>query len=139
MRQQSLFPVTLRLNAEDYLTVLEQPDLTQRLGFDIRAFGDDTVVVSALPEEYGTSEEQVAAAVNELAAALRDDTSLEDQSHLLAAKMAVSAAASGAGPLNADEAQLLVDRLFACREPRLTPDGRRCLAILTLEELEKKL
>ena len=138
-RQQSLFPVTVQLSAEDYLAVLEQPDLTARLGFDIQDFGADTVVVNALPEGYDTGEESVRRSIDDLVAALKDDTSLEDQHHLLAAKMAGSAAASGLGSLNATEAQLLVDQLFACREPKLTPDGRRCLTILTLEELEKKL
>ena len=139
VRQQSLFPVTVQLSAEDYLAVLEQPDLTARLGFDIQDFGANTVVVNALPEGYDTSEESVRRSIDDLVAALKDDTSLEDQHHLLAAKMAGSAAASGLGSLNASEAQLLVDQLFACREPKLTPDGRRCLTILTLEELEKKL
>ena len=137
--QQSLFPVTLQLSAEDFLTVLEQPSLVASLGFDIREFGGNTVVVSALPEGFGTGEESVRQAVDDLVAALRDDTSLEDQSHLLAFRMAASAAASGMGSLNADDAQLLVDQLFACREPGLTPDGRKCFVLLTFEELEKKL
>ena len=139
VRQQSLFPVTVRLSPEDYLTLLEQPDLTARLGFDIQDFGGNTVVVNALPEGYPADEEQVRRCIDELVAALKDDSSLEDQHHLLAASMAASAAACGAGSLNAAEAQSLVDRLFACREPKLTPDGRRCLAIVTFEELEKKL
>jgi len=139
VRQQSLFPVTVKLSAEDYLAVLEQPDLVARLGFDIQDFGANTVVVNALPEGYDTGEESVRRSIDDLIAALKDDTSLEDQHHLLAAKMAGSAAASGPGSLHATEAQLLVDQLFACREPKLTPDGRRCLTILTLEELEKKL
>ena len=139
VRQQSLFPVTVQLSAEDYLAVLEQPDLVARLGFDIQDFGANTVVVNALPEGYDTGEESVRRSIDDLIAALKDDTSLEDQHHLLAAKMAGSAAASGPGSLHATEAQLLVDQLFACREPKLTPDGRRCLTILTLEELEKKL
>ena len=139
VRQQTLFPVTLQLDAEDYLTLLEQPDLTIRLGYDIQDFGGNTVVVNALPEGFQPGEESVRKSVDDLVAALRDDSSLEDQSHLLASRMAASAAASDAGNLNADEAQLLVDQLFACREPNLTPDGRRCLTILTFEELEKKL
>lgn len=137
--QQTLFPVTVRLSAEDYLTVLEQPDLTARLGFDIQDFGSNTVVVNALPEGYPVDEAQVRACIDELVAALRDDTSLEDQHHLLAAKMAASAAAGSPGSLRNDEAQLLVDQLFACREPALTPDGRRCMTIITFEDLEKKL
>ncbi|MBQ1707998.1 MAG: hypothetical protein II026_02910, partial [Bacteroidales bacterium] len=139
VRQQTLFPVTVRLSAEDYLAVLEQPDLTARLGFDIQDFGGNTVVVNALPEGYPVDEEQVRTCIDSLVAALKDDSSLEDQNHLLAARMAASAAASGGGSLRADEAQLLVDQLFACREPNLTPDGRRCMTILTTEELEKKL
>jgi len=139
VRQQSLFPVTVPLSAEDYLTVLEQPDLTARLGFDIQDFGANTVVVNAVPEGYDPGEESVRRCIDELVAALKDDTSLDDQKHLLAAKMAASAAACNPGNLSLSEAQLLVDRLFACREPKLTPDGRRCMTILTLEELENKL
>ena len=139
VRQQTLFPVTVQLSAEDYLALLEQPDLLIRLGFDIQDFGGNTVVVNALPEGYPVDEAEVRTAIDDLVAALKDDTSLEDQRHLLAAKMAVSAAAGDPGPLNREEAQLLVDRLFACREPRLTPDGRRCTTLITFEELEKKL
>ena len=139
VRQQSLFPVTVQLSAEDCLTLLGQPDLLASLGFDIQDFGGNTVVVNALPEGYPTSDEEVRRCIDQLIAALRDDTSLEDQHHLMAASMAASAAACGAESLNATEAQLLVDRLFACREPKLTPDGRRTLTLITLEELEKKL
>ena len=139
VRQQSLFPVTVKLNAEDYLAVLEQPDLTARLGFDIQDFGSNTIVVNALPEGFGCTEESVRRSIDDLVAALKDDTSLDDQKHLLAARMAASAAACDPGSLHPEQAQLLVDQLFACREPKLTPDGRRCLTIITLEDLEKKI
>ena len=139
VRQQTLFPVTVRLSAEDYLAVLEQPDLTARLGFDIQDFGGNTVVVNALPEGYPSEEEHVRSCIDSLAAALKDDSSLEDQHHLLAAKMAASAAACTPAAFRTSEAQLLVDQLFACREPKLTPDGRKCMTIITFEDLEKKL
>ena len=139
VRQQSLFPVSVTLSAEDYLTVLEQPELVARLGFDIQDFGTNTVVVNALPEGFGSDDASARRGIDDLVAALRDDTSLQDQAHLLASRMAASAAACDPGSLHTDQAQLLVDKLFACREPNLTPDGRRCLTILTLEELEKKI
>lgn len=139
VRQQSLFPVTVALSAEDYLAVLEQPDLTASLGFDIQDFGANTIVVNALPEGFGSGEESVRRGVDDLIAALKDDSSLEDEKQLLARRMAASAAAGDPGSLHPEQAQLLVDQLFACREPKLTPDGRRCLTILTFEDLEKKL
>ena len=139
VRQQSLFPVTVKLNTEDYLAVLEQPDLTARLGFDIQDFGSNTIVVNALPEGFSCAEESVRRSIDDLIAALKDDTSLDDQKHLLATRMAASAAACDPGSLHPEQAQLLVDQLFACREPNLTPDGRKCLTIITFEDLEKKL
>ena len=139
IRQQSLFPVTVRLSAEDFLALFEQPELPARLGFDIQDFGGDTVVVNALPEGYPEDEQQVRAALDDLIAVLKDETSPEDPHHLLAAKMAVSAALGDPGRLDGAGAQLLVDQLFACREPQLTPDGRRCMTIVTFEDLEKKL
>ena len=93
----------------------------------------------ALPEGFGSDEASARRGIDDLVAALRDDTSLQDQAHVLASRMAASAAACDPGSLHTDQAQLLVDKLFACREPNLTPDGRRCLTILTLEELEKKI
>ena len=54
-----MFPVSVKLSAEDCLTLLEQPDLLARLGFDIQDFGGNTVVVNALPEGYPASEEAV--------------------------------------------------------------------------------
>lgn len=139
VRQQSLFPVTVALSAEDYLAVLEQPDLTASLGFDIQDFGANTIVVNALPEGFGSGEACVRQGIDDLIAALKDDSSLDDEKQLLARRMAASAAASDPGSLHPEQAQLLVDQLFACREPKLTPDGRKCLAILTFEDLEKKL
>ncbi len=136
---QTLFPLTFTLSAEDHMTLLEQPDLLESLGFDIRDFGGTSVVVHGLPEGYSAGEESVRRCLDELISALRDDTSLDDHSSHMAAKMAESAAKSGHGAMNPEEAQLLVDQLFACREPGLTPGGRRCTAMITLEELEKKL
>jgi len=135
--QQTLFPVTIQLSAEDHITLLEQPDLLEKMGFDIRDFGSDSIVVYGLPEGYSSSEYDVRRCIDDLVAALRDDTAMDDYRHTLAAKMAESAAASGIAEFKRSEAQLLVDKLFACREPSTTPDGHKCMAIVSLEELDK--
>lgn len=137
--QQTLFPVTVNLTPEDHITLLEQPDLLSKLGFDIRDFGGNSVVVYGLPENYPTDEAAVRSSIDELIAALKDDTATDDTRTLLAAKMAESAAKRTAEPAGHEAAQLLVDSLFACREPNLTADGRRCITILTTEEIDKRL
>lgn len=137
--QQTLFPVTIDLSPEDHLALLQQPDLLAGLGFDIRDFGGNSVVVYALPEDYSTDEAAVRSSINELISALKDDTATDDTRHLLAARMAESAARHSAEPCGREAAQLLVDTLFACHEPNLTPDGRKCVTIITLEELDKRI
>lgn len=137
--QQTLFPVTIKLSGEDCITLLEQPDLVQKFGFDIRDFGDNTVVVYGVPDGCPTSDEGVRRSVDNLIAGLSDNTSLADFRHIVAVKMAESAASSAAISVNQAEAQSLVDQLLVCRQPRLSPDGKPCAVILTLEELEKLL
>ncbi|MBQ0024590.1 MAG: DNA mismatch repair endonuclease MutL [Bacteroidales bacterium] len=137
--QQTLFPQTIELSTEDYITLMEQPDLLERLGFDIRDFGQGSVVVYGLPDGYSADSKSIRESIDSLVAALRDDTSLDDTNHLMAARMAERAAACGSEELNCETAQMLVDKLFACREPNLSPDGHRCVAIITIEEIEKKL
>ena len=139
VREQTLFPVTVSLSAEDHLSLLSQADLLPRLGFDIRDFGGNSVVVYGLPEGYPTGEDAVKECIAELVAALGDDSALDDTKRLVAAKMAESAAKRTAEPSGSEAAQTLVDTLFACREPNLTADGRRCVTILTTEELDKRL
>lgn len=137
--QQTLFPVTIKLSGEDCVTLLEQPDLVQKFGFDIRDFGDNTVVVYGVPDGCPTSEEGVKRSIDNLIAGLSDNSSLADFRHIVAVKMAESAAASAVLSANQADAQSLVDQLLACREPRLSPDGKPCATILTLEEIEKLL
>ena len=138
--QQTLFPQTVKLSREDYLTVLEQPEMTARLGFDVRDFGNDTVVVYGLPDGFPSSEESMKGNIEALIEALADDEEpAMDSRNFMAAKMARRAAGSSCERMNSENAQMLIDKLFACREPNLTPDGRRCTSILTFEELEKKL
>lgn len=137
--QQTLFPQTLKLSGEDFLTLMEQPDLVANLGFDIRDFGDSTIVIYALPDGYSTDPESVKKEIDSLIATLKDDMPMDDSCQKMAAKLAQNAASCGMERLNGETAQLLVDKLFACMEPNMTPDGRRCTTIVTLEDLEKKL
>jgi DNA mismatch repair protein MutL len=49
--QQTLFPETIELEPSDYLMTLELIDDLQALGFDIRDFGSNTVVMNGCPAD----------------------------------------------------------------------------------------
>ena len=137
--QQTLFPVTLQRTPDEVLTLEEEAATLTDLGFDIRSLGGGTLVVNALPEGYPADPEGVAKAIDELIAALRDDTLSDDYRTFLAGKMARSAAAAGNAPLSRQGAQDLLAQLFQCRQSQRTADGRKVSVLITLEDLDKQL
>ncbi len=137
--QQTLFPVSLQRTPDEVLTLEEEAATLTDLGFDIRSLGGGTLVVNALPEGYPTDPEGVAKAIDELIAALRDETLSDDYRTFLAGKMARSAAAAGAATLTRQGAQDLLSQLFQCRQSQRTADGRKVSVLLTLEDLDKLL
>lgn len=137
--QRTLFPQTVKLSAEDCLALTEKSETVAQLGFDIRDFGGGSVVVYGVPEGFEIDESGVAGSIDALIAALCDETQIDDYRHSVAVKLAESAAATGRKSLNHTEAQLLVDSLFACREPNLSPSGHRCVTIISTDDLDKLL
>jgi len=53
--------------------------------------------------------------------------------------MAKAAAIGYNRNLSAFEMQELVDKLFACNHPNFSPDGKKVLTIIEMDELDKKL
>jgi DNA mismatch repair protein MutL len=49
--QRTLFPETISLNQADYLILCEIIDDLQGIGFDIRDFGSNTIVLAGYPDD----------------------------------------------------------------------------------------
>jgi len=69
-RQGLLTPLTVELAPAAVAALAEAPELVERLGFEVDAFGDDAVLVRAIPAEI--SGQDVGELVTELAAALAE-------------------------------------------------------------------
>ena len=142
LTQQTLFPRSIDLQSEDYLTLTEHLDELSKLGFDIRDFGSNSVAVYGVPQGYSVAEGDTVALVDSLVASLKEQTFSADfaeYGEALARKLTISAARSHTGPISNAQAQILVDELFDCKEPGLTPDGRKCMSVITVKDLEKYL
>lgn len=139
LTQQSLFPQTIKLSSDDYLTVISELDKVAGLGFDIRDFGNNSIVVYGLPIDFSAEENAVKESIDTLIHSLKEEDVLTDNKAKYAADLAKQAARNSQKTMSSNEAQMLVDQLFACRESSITPDGRKCMSIITTEELDKKL
>ena len=141
---QVLFPCVIQLSPEKYSLLTENREQLRLLGFDIEPQEGNTISVNGLPEEFGSDESSVRTAIDNLLASLMETGSIDliraDNREAMARRLAGAAAASaGNGRLSADEARLLVDTLFSCAEPETSPGGKRCMSVLTEEDIERIL
>ena len=141
---QVLFPCVLQLTPERFSLLTEDREQLLQLGFDISPADGTSVSVNGLPEGFGTDEDAVRASVDDLLSILLETGSTDlmkaDRREAMARRLASAAATSaGNGRLSADEARLLVDTLFSCAEPETSPGGKRCMSVLTEEDIERIL
>jgi DNA mismatch repair protein MutL len=134
--QQSLFPETVTLNAADYQVCLEMMESLEQVGFDIRDFGNRSIVIHGFPSEM-----KPAGAGDTIELMIEQYKSLqglnqsEQAERICRAAAKVSAIQYGM-QLSEAEMQELIDQLFACENPNHTPSGKLIVKIIGLEELD---
>jgi DNA mismatch repair protein MutL len=132
--QQKLFPKAITLNTTDESILREIMPEIKALGFDVNEFGKNTFVVNGVPAEMQYNNEQDL--ILDLISNYKNNRSLADSKHELIAKILAKKAAIKAGTVLAiDEMNRIVDELFACNEPKYSPDGKACLLTLSMAEL----
>ena len=138
--QTALFPVQVQVGAQQRLLFEESAPLLAQLGFDIAPFGNDTVVVNGVPEGYSCEPGKVEQLVSDLVYILSEDREAlpEMMQQRLAEKFATLGASHADPPASPQDAQRLIDTLFACDNAELTPGGRRIVSIVPLGDIDKR-
>ncbi|MEZ5072720.1 MAG: DNA mismatch repair endonuclease MutL [Bacteroidales bacterium] len=139
LAQESLFPESIQLNAADYQLCLEMLDSLGDMGFDIRDFGNNCLVIHGVPA--GTGPVEGARILDEFIAQFKSlEGDLKQGRHEKVALAAARAAAIAHGKSLSDmEMRELVDQLFACRNPHHSPAGKPIVHILPVEDLDQLL
>lgn len=140
LAQQSLFPETVKLNAADYQVCLDMMKDLEHLGFDIRDFGGESVVIHGMPAEMNVSGK---GAVETLEMMIEQFKTLKGELEMafperIARSTARSSAISYGQQLSDQEMQELTDQLFACENPNYSPSGKLIVRIMDLDELDNQ-
>jgi DNA mismatch repair protein MutL len=136
--QQLLFPVSLDLTSGQLLAFEQFKETFARLGFEIKMFSGNTIVIEGLPAAAGDRVEGgrlVLSILEELC--LNPEASVQPAERL-ARSFACHAAIKAGQPLTQEEMNRLIDRLFATTTPYLDPHGRPAVIKFTIEELERR-
>jgi DNA mismatch repair protein MutL len=133
--QQSLFPQSVTLNSGDFELLKELlPDI-RALGFDIREFGKNTVVVEGVPADLNSASETEI--LEQLLEGFKNNQSVLklDKRDSLARSLARNAATKAGTKMSLEEMNLLIDQLFACQMPNLALNGKLVITTFTINEL----
>jgi DNA mismatch repair protein MutL len=136
--QQSLFPQSVTLNSADFELLRELlPDI-KALGFDIREFGRNTVVVDGIPADITNANEHEL--LEQLLEGFKNNLAVLklDRRDNLARSLARNAALKAGVKLSMEEMNQLVDQLFACQMPNLALNGKPVISTFTLNELAER-
>ncbi len=137
--QTLLFPEQFSLAENDTQLLLEILNEIIELGFDICEFGKNTFVVNAIPVDVPENE-NIPALIESLLENFNNNQAelkIDIQTNIcrsLARKVAIKHGKS----LSDIEMNAIVDSLFACQIPNLTPSGKPTLIIIDAEELSGK-
>lgn len=138
LSQQLLPAKVLHLDSIEHTTVMNHLELFQQTGFDIEDFGDDSIVVRAMPDDIMGVDPQLL--FDELLNALTEDIgkiSIDFFVEKLSG-MACKAAIKGNTEITTMEADALIDEMLTLDNPYNCPHGRPTMISLTKTEIERK-
>ena len=136
--QQLLFPKTIEIDPARFVILKEINPYLTKLGFAIKFFSKNTIVIEGVPEDVkkGSEEKVILEILEEYSANLREKK-LEEREYL-AKSYSCKAAIKAGDYLSEREMRLLIDQLFATTMPYVCPHGRPVVVKISLEEFDRR-
>ncbi len=138
--QRLLFPITLKLGKAELAQVEALGGLLSQTGFEVEAFGDDTIIVHAVPDPhpYFDAERCLREMIADFAQGSELVRAARNQHERIASTFACKGSIKAGQRLSPEEMQELFDALFATELPYHDVHGRPTVVRLTKAELERK-
>jgi len=136
--QQLLFPLNLYFSSSEINLITELQLSLVNTGFVFEEINEDSVVISGLP--VNVSESEVSILLEQLLSDLQDGIpeSSFSQNDSIAKSMAKSLAVKTGTYLTEKEQENLLNGLFACKEPNVSPFHKPTFITMRVEDLDKK-
>jgi DNA mismatch repair protein MutL len=136
--QQLLFPLQLRFSNNEMKLITELQLSLENTGFIFEFFETDAIHISGIP--INTSESDVSIVLEHLIKDLEDGIpeSSFSQNDTIAKSMAKSLAVKNGIYLTEKEQENLVNNLFACKEPNVSPFQKPTFITMRVEDIDKR-
>ena len=136
--QQLLFPLQLHFSPQDIVIINQLKNDLEHTGFVFSSVKEEFVDITGVP--VGVPESEVTIILEQLISDVENEVpdSNFSATDLLAKSMAKSLAIKTGQSLQKDEQEHLVNKLFACKEPNVSPTNRTTFITMSVDELDKK-
>ncbi len=136
--QQLLFPLELHFSNQDMVIIKQLKDDLQHTGFVFSNVKEESIEITGVP--VSVPESEVSIILEQLISDVENEVpdSNFSATDLLAKSMAKSLAIKTGQSLKKDEQEHLVNKLFACKEPNVSPTNRVTFITMSVDELDKK-
>jgi DNA mismatch repair protein MutL len=136
--QQLLFPVTFSFSTSEIALLKEVKESLENIGFMFSDINEDTIELSGIPSNISESELQIIIEqmLNDFQGEI-PDTGFS-QTDVLVKSLAKSMAIRTGKKLETEEQEALVNNLFACKEPSVSPFQKTIFITLSVDDLDKK-
>ncbi len=135
--QRSLFPITFELSAQDAVMLRELLEDLLQLGYLVEPFGRDSFVIQGIPADLPAGNEK--SSIENLLEQFKhfsSDIKFSKREKLMRS-LAVQRAIKPGNSMAQAEMRSLVNDLFACAQPNITPGGNPVFIEFKNDYLEK--
>ena len=138
MSQQLMFPLQLHFSMTEINIIKQLKEDLEYTGFVFSKIDDDTVEITGVP--INVPESEISIILEQLIHDVEQEVPDSNFSavDLLAKSMAKTLAIKRGQSLNALEQEHMVNSLFACKEPSVSPTNKATFITLSVDELDKK-
>jgi DNA mismatch repair protein MutL len=138
MSQQLLFPLQLHFSPQEIEIINQLKTDLEHTGFIFQTIKDELVEISGVP--ISVPESEVSIILEQLISDVENEVpdSNFSATDLLAKSLAKSLAIKTGQSLTFVEQEHLVNSLFACKEPNVSPTNKSTFVTMTVDELDRK-
>jgi len=136
--QQLLFPLELSFNKDDIYLIKEIKEDLENIGFLFDKILAETIVIKGIPVTI--TESQITIIIEQLLEDIKNDVpdASFSQLDIMAKSLAKSLAIKTGTKINLREQEEIVNKLFNCKQPDLSPFGKTTFVTINIDEIDKK-
>ena len=134
--QKLIFPIELELTKSKEITLTEIKDVINSMGFKFIVKKNSVIINAVPPIIYNNSIEEIFEDLlnDNSSYNIKESYSLSD---LVAKKISKLLSIKNGKPLKLKEQQAIINQLFSCKEPKLSPSNKQIFVTLDKKDLDK--